>query len=84
MTVLSWGAAGASTVVAELKTGRTGGIKDLVFARDGRELWTLSGDGGEVDCWDLAERRVVRRWRDDGGFGGLKLAISRDGTCAVG
>ncbi|KAL0950558.1 hypothetical protein HGRIS_007362 [Hohenbuehelia grisea] len=47
----------------------------------GNHLISLSTDS-EVYIWDVAERRCVRRWKDEGGFrgSGLVLAGSSNGS----
>ncbi|WVW83473.1 hypothetical protein I302_105494 [Kwoniella bestiolae CBS 10118] len=68
-------------IVAELRSGRGGSIADLTWSTDGKELSVLGGrDGAEVEVWDLAERRVVRRRRDDRALGGTIMRCSRDGS----
>jgi U3 small nucleolar RNA-associated protein 18 len=58
------------------------GVKSLWWARggasEGRELLSL-GDNAEVYVWDVRERRCMRRWRDDGGFGTLVMTGDRLG-----
>jgi len=84
ISLIAWAAGGAGQLVGTLNSGRTGGIRDLVFMKGGRELWVL-GEGSEVDIWDMAQRRCVARWRDEGGFGGANLVSSQDGEyCSVG
>ncbi|WVQ70415.1 uncharacterized protein L199_008642 [Kwoniella botswanensis] len=68
-------------VVAELRSGRGGYTADLTWSQNGRELNVLGGrDGAEVEVWDIAERRMVRRWRDDRALGGTLMRNSRDGN----
>lgn len=55
---------GAGQVVGSLKMNA--GVKDLWWTRG--ELMTLS-DKAEVYVWDVGERKCLRRWVDDGGFG---------------
>lgn len=87
ISLFQWGPGGASQLITTINSGKTGGVKDLAFmGREGRELWVLGGEAGtEVDIWDLGERRIVKKWKDEGGFGGHMLRTSRDGEyCAVG
>lgn len=87
ISLFQWGPGGASQLITTINSGKTGGVKDLAFmGREGRELWVLGGEAGtEVDVWDLGQRQVVKRWKDEGGFGGHMLRTSRDGEyCAVG
>ena len=58
---------GAAQVVGELKANSP--VKSLWWARDGQgELMSL-GDDSHVYVWSVGERRCVKRWQDDGGFG---------------
>ena len=84
ISLVSWAAGGAGQLIGTLNSGRTGGVKDLLFMKGGSELWVL-GEGSEVDVWDMSERRCIARWRDEGGFGGSMMVGSTDGEyCAVG
>ncbi|EPQ61287.1 WD40 repeat-like protein [Gloeophyllum trabeum ATCC 11539] len=64
---------GGGQVVGSVKMNA--GVKSVWWARggEGRELMTLSQDS-EVYVWDVGERRCVRRWREDGGFGSQVMA----------
>ena len=42
------------------------------------ELFTLGSDA-EVYVWDVGERRCIRRWKDDGGYGSTVLSGSSGG-----
>lgn len=68
---------GAGQVVGSLKMNA--GVKSLWWAEggSGRELMSLS-DNAEVYVWDVAERRCMRRWQDEGGFG--SRVIEGDGS----
>lgn len=71
---------GAGQVVASLK--QNAGIKDLWWAKggsgEGRQLMSL-GENAEVYVWDVGERKCVRRWQDDGGFGSSIMQGDRKG-----
>ena len=71
---------GAGQVVGSLKMNA--GVKSLWWAKggsgEGRELMSLS-DNAEVYVWDVAERRCMRRWKDDGGFGSRIMHGDRGG-----
>jgi U3 small nucleolar RNA-associated protein 18 len=83
VTLLAWGPGGSGQLLTTLKSGRTGGVQDMMWRNGGKELWVL-GEGSEVDVWDLGERRCIARWKDQGGFGGKLLRGSRNGDyCAV-
>ncbi|KAI0358883.1 WD40 repeat-like protein [Trametes cingulata] len=60
---------GGGQVVGSVKMNT--GVKSLWWSGD--ELMTL-GENSEVYIWDVGERRCVRRWNDDGGYGGQLLA----------
>jgi U3 small nucleolar RNA-associated protein 18 len=80
VSVLDWSNAGVGSVVADLRSGRGGAVAALDWSRDGRELSVLGGrDGAEVEVWNVAERKVVRKWRDDRAFGGMVMESSRGG-----
>jgi len=66
---------GTGQVVGSLKMNSA--VKSLWWTKggkeDGRHLMSL-GDDAEVYVWDVGERRCVRRWKDDGGFGSLMMS----------
>lgn len=66
--------AGMGQVVGSIKANSA--IKSLYWA--GKELITL-GEDAEVYVWDIAERKCVRRWKDDGGYGTQLLAGDKTG-----
>ncbi|KAA1468364.1 WD40 repeat-like protein [Dentipellis sp. KUC8613] len=71
---------GAGQVVGSVKANAT--IKSLWWARgpgSERELMGLDEDA-EVYVWDVGERRCVKRWKDDGGFGSRVLTGDRRGN----
>lgn len=80
VSLIEWGSAGSTgVVVGELKSGRGGAIQDLVWSPDGKTLSVLGGrSGDEVEVWDVAERKVVRQWKDDRAYGGLLLRRGSD------
>ncbi|WVQ77938.1 hypothetical protein IAT38_000018 [Cryptococcus sp. DSM 104549] len=83
VSILEWngGGAGAGAVVAEFRSGRGGSVEDFTWGKEGRELSVLGGrDGAEVEVWDVRERRIVRKWRDDRALGGLIMQSSADGA----
>ncbi|OBZ79573.1 putative U3 small nucleolar RNA-associated protein 18 [Grifola frondosa] len=61
--------AGGGQVVGSVKMNA--GVQSLWWSGD--ELMSL-GEDAEVYVWDVGERRCVRRWKDDGGFGSRLLA----------
>ncbi|WWD15649.1 hypothetical protein CI109_100071 [Kwoniella shandongensis] len=80
VSILDW-SSGAGAVVAELRSGRGGSVADLNWSTDGKELNVLGGrDGGEVEVWDVGERKIGRRWKDDRALGGTVLRSSQDGA----
>ena len=80
VSVLDWSNVGVGAVVADLRSGRGGAVMSLDWSRDGKELSVLGGrDGAEVEVWNVGERKVVRRWRDDRAFGGMVMHSSRGG-----
>ncbi|KAL1952375.1 hypothetical protein VTO73DRAFT_1524 [Trametes versicolor] len=64
--------AGGGQVVGSVKMNS--GAKSLWWSGD--ELLTL-GEDSEVYVWDVGQRRCIRRWKDDGGYGSQLLAGDR-------
>ncbi|CCL98939.1 uncharacterized protein FIBRA_00946 [Fibroporia radiculosa] len=55
------------------------GVKSLWWAGGDRgELMGL-GENSEVYVWDVGQRRCIRRWKDDGGFGSHIMSGDRAG-----
>jgi U3 small nucleolar RNA-associated protein 18 len=80
VSVLDWSNVGVGAVVADLRSGRGGAVTSLDWSLDGKELSVLGGrDGAEVEVWNVGERKVVRKWRDDRAFGGMVMQSSRGG-----
>lgn len=80
MHLVDW-KAGAGQVVGSVKANA--GVKAVWWGRgngngSGRELMTL-GEDAEVYVWDVSERRCIRRWKDEGGFGSRVLCGDRAG-----
>jgi len=67
---------GGGQVVGSIKANA--GVRALWWLPNGRELMTL-GEDAEAYLWDVATRRCVHRWKDDGGFGSRVLAGDRSG-----
>lgn len=68
--LVDWTAGGAQ-VVGSVKMNA--GVRALWWAHGrwgeaGRTLMTLAEDS-TVYVWDVGERKCVRRWQDEGGFG---------------
>jgi U3 small nucleolar RNA-associated protein 18 len=66
--LVDWRAGGAQ-VIGSVKMNK--GVKDIWWARgsvEGRMLMSLAEDSA-VYVWDVAERKCVRRYQDEGGFG---------------
>lgn len=70
--LVDWRAGGAAQVVGSVKMNS--GVRALWWSRqpgaDGfhNELLTLGADA-EMYVWDIGERRCVRRWKEEGGYG---------------
>jgi len=80
VSILDWSGVGVGAVIAELRSGRGGAVVAMTWSLDSKELSVLGGrDSAEVEVWDVAERQVVRKWRDDRAFGGSTMEVSRDG-----
>ncbi|THH12967.1 hypothetical protein EW146_g7197 [Bondarzewia mesenterica] len=75
---------GAGQVVGSVKANAA--IKSLWWARGvaagARELMAL-GEDAEVYVWDVGEKKCLRRWKDDGGFGSRILCGDRAGKHIV-
>lgn len=71
---------GTGQVVGSVKMNSA--VKGVWWARGSRgskgELMSL-GEDAEVYVWDVGERRCVRRWKDEGGFGSTVIAGDRGG-----
>lgn len=65
---------GAGQVVGSVKSNAA--VKSLWWS--GSDLVTL-GEDSEVYIWDIAERKCVRRWKDDGGHGSKILSGDKAG-----
>ncbi|ODN99333.1 hypothetical protein I350_07504 [Cryptococcus amylolentus CBS 6273] len=80
VSVLEWGPSGAGALVAELRSGRGGSISALDWSASGKQLNVLGGrDGAEVEIWDVGQRGIVGKWRDEGMRGGNVMERSGDG-----
>ncbi|OCF44724.1 hypothetical protein I317_01413 [Kwoniella heveanensis CBS 569] len=81
ISILDWSNGGSGGVVAEFKSGRGGSVDDFLWSHDGKELSVLGGrDSSEVEVWDLGERRISRKWKDDRALGGVIIKGSKDGA----
>ncbi|WWC85185.1 uncharacterized protein L201_000043 [Kwoniella dendrophila CBS 6074] len=83
ISILDWssnGGVGSGGIVAEFRSGRGGQISDLNWDQNGKELNVLGGrDGTEIEVWDLSQRKIIRKWKDDRSLGGTLLKSSKDG-----
>ena len=69
--------AGAGQVVGSVKMNAA--AKSISWVHDGSgQLMSLAEDS-EIYVWDVGERRCVKRWKDDGGFGSRLMASDRAG-----
>eukprot|EP00308_Calcidiscus_leptoporus_P001111 CAMPEP_0119378884 /NCGR_PEP_ID=MMETSP1334-20130426/50402_1 /TAXON_ID=127549 /ORGANISM="Calcidiscus leptoporus, Strain RCC1130" /LENGTH=547 /DNA_ID=CAMNT_0007398247 /DNA_START=17 /DNA_END=1660 /DNA_ORIENTATION=- len=59
--------------------GSKWGCQSAAFSPDGSILYA-SGQGGQVQVWDVARRCCVHTWRDQGGLRVAALATSNDGN----
>jgi U3 small nucleolar RNA-associated protein 18 len=64
---------GGGQVVGSVKMNAA--VKDLGWTEDGN-LMSL-GEDTEVYLWDVGEKRCIRRWKDDGGFGSMNMTLAR-------
>ncbi|KAI0651380.1 WD40 repeat-like protein [Trametes meyenii] len=71
--LVDWRAGGAQ-VVGDVKMNA--GARSLWWS--GEQLLSL-GEDSEVYVWDVGQRRCVRRWKDDGGYGSQLLMGDRSG-----
>lgn len=70
---------GSGQVVGSVKQNSP--IKSLWWTsgREGNtELMSL-GEDSQVCVWDVGERRCVRKWKDDGGYGSQIMSGDRSG-----
>lgn len=71
---------GTGQVVGSVKMNAA--VKGVWWARGpgskSGELISL-GEDAEVYVWDIGERRCVRKWKDDGGFGSNIISGDRGG-----
>lgn len=80
VSVLDWSNVGVGAVIADLRSGRGGAVAALDWNRDGTELSVLGGrDGAEVEVWNVGERKVIRKWRDDRAYGGTIMESNKGG-----
>lgn len=80
VSVLDWSGIGVGAVIAELRSGRGGSVAAMTWSRDSTELSVLGGrDGAEVEVWNVGQRQVVRKWRDDRAYGGTTMELSPNG-----
>ncbi|KIJ21374.1 hypothetical protein PAXINDRAFT_104411 [Paxillus involutus ATCC 200175] len=70
---------GAAQVVGGLKANA--GIKSLWWSRTGAgsELMSLTEDS-QVYVWDVGQRKCVKRWQDEGGFGSRIMGGDQRGS----
>ena len=70
---------GAGQVVGSVKMNS--GVKSLwwIGGKEGRSELMSLGEDSEVYVWDVAERRCLRKWKDDGGFGSQMLSGDKSG-----
>ena len=69
--LVDWKATAAgSQVIGSVKMNSS--VKSLWWNNQG-ELLSL-GEDSEIYVWDIAERRCIRRWKDDGGYGSILIA----------
>ncbi|TDL22343.1 WD40 repeat-like protein [Rickenella mellea] len=70
--LVDWKSGGAQ-VVGSVKMNTP--VKSLWWTRGdtASELMTL-GEDAEVYVWNVGERRCVKRWKDDGGFGSVVMS----------
>lgn len=69
--------AGAGQVVGSVKMNAA--VKSLSWAHDGSGQLLSMAEDSEVYVWDIGERRCIRRWKDDGGFGSRLMAGDKTG-----
>lgn len=60
---------GAGQVVGSVKMNS--GVKDVWWSngRDGNSELMSLGENSEVYVWDVGQRKCLRKWKDDGGYG---------------
>lgn len=71
---------GTGQVVGSVKMNSA--VKGVWWAKSsggGRSELMSLGEDAEVYVWDVGERRCIRRWKDEGGFGSTTIAGDRGG-----
>ena len=63
---------GAAQVVGSIKMNSA--VKAVAWTYTNRPMLTTLGVDSEVYMWDVGERRCLKRWKDDGGFGSNIMA----------
>lgn len=69
---------GSGQVIGSVKMNA--GVKSVWWTRgSGRSELMSLGEDAEVYVWDVGEKRCVRRWKDDGGYGSHIISGDRTG-----
>ena len=70
---------GTGQVVGSVKMNS--GVKGLWWTtgREGNSELMSLGEDSEVYVWDVGERRCVKKWKDDGGYGSQIIGGDRSG-----
>ncbi|CAL1696799.1 unnamed protein product [Somion occarium] len=70
---------GAGQVVGSVKMNST--VKSIWWTngRNGKSELMSLGEDAEVYVWDVGERRCVKRWKDEGGYGSNIIAGDQSG-----
>lgn len=69
---------GSGQVVGSVKMNS--GVKGLWWTRgSGRSELMSLGEDAEVYVWDVGEKRCVKRWTDEGGYGSQIVGGDRSG-----
>lgn len=64
---------GGGQVVGSVKMNAA--VKDLGWTEEGNLMGL--GEDAEVYLWSVGEKRCIRRWKDDGGFGSMNMSVAR-------
>ncbi|KAH7906953.1 WD40-repeat-containing domain protein [Hygrophoropsis aurantiaca] len=68
---------GAAQVVGGLKANAT--VRSLWWSRAGGGELLSMGEDSQVYIWDVGQRKCVKRWQDDGGFGSRGVSGDKSG-----
>jgi U3 small nucleolar RNA-associated protein 18 len=75
--LLDWTPSGGEQVITTLKSNNP--INALTWSASGTHLYAL-GRNSEISVWDIAQRRCVNKWVDEGGYGSQHMSMDNYGS----